>query len=74
MQYFNGAAEVTAQVTGAGGLKRPNVPAGARRAFTLKVTPRSGLAVGERLVVLVQAESERDPAQRDAIKARTRVK
>ena len=75
VKYFDKqGTDVTAQVTGATGWKRPNVPAGAMRAFTIKVTPNSGVGSRQRFEVLVRAEANRDPTQRGTIKTITRVK
>ena len=74
MQYFQGATEVTNLVTSGQGWKRPHVPPDARRGFSVKVTPKSGLSPGQTYAVWVRAEAGQDPAQRDVIYAITVVK
>jgi len=71
--YYQGATDVTAQVTSAAGWSKRLAP-GAYCSFTVKVTPNSGLASGSSYDVLVRAEAKRDPTQRDALKAVTRVR
>jgi hypothetical protein len=74
VKYYQGSKDVTAEVTSAQGWKRPNVPPEGMRTFTIKVTPRSGLAVRQSFPVLVRAEAALDPVQCDAILALTQVK
>jgi hypothetical protein len=74
VKYLNGSVDVTAQVTSTTGWKQLTVPVGALRAFTIKVTPRSGLPSKSSKEVLVRAESNLDPTQRDSLKVITKVK
>lgn len=74
VQYLRGSTDVTNQITSTRGWKRPNVPVGAMRAFTIKVTPKSSLPSGRSRSIVVRARSNRDPTQRDAIKIITQVK
>jgi len=66
--------EVTEQVTSEAGWSRPPGPPGGERKFLIAVTPGSGGSATGRLEILVRAEADRDPTQRDAIQAITRVR
>jgi len=70
--YWRGQSNITAQVTGSGGVTWQLSPREAAR-LRLKVRPRPGAAEGTRKVVLVTARSMAVRTNRDVVKAVTRA-
>ncbi|MDI6788519.1 MAG: hypothetical protein QME51_09125, partial [Planctomycetota bacterium] len=72
VSYYDGATDITAQVTGSGYIISALSPT-LYAVLRLEVTPSGGVPAGSALDIFITATPQNDPTKKDTVKARTKV-